>query len=121
MLAASWPEAIGESPEILFINLIEDRDHGMLDDFVLSAFALNVIINWVDPEIVRAHWRGEEDLLETIKKGIKNAELLVPDAILKKIQAWVGKQTERALVPVEVHPPVVTEQPKRKRSSRPKK
>src|SRR5262249_12375556 len=36
MLAASWPEAIGESPKVLFINLIEDRDHGMLDDFVLQ-------------------------------------------------------------------------------------
>src|ERR1051325_5615543 len=28
---------------------------GMLDDFVLSAFALNVILNWVDPAIVRSH------------------------------------------------------------------
>lgn len=77
---------------------------GMLDDFVLSAFALNIIINWVDPEVVRSHWRGEEDLLETIKKGIKNAELLVPDAILKKIHSWIDVQTQRALVPVEEKP-----------------
>jgi uncharacterized membrane protein YkvA (DUF1232 family) len=94
---------------------------GMLDDFVLSAFALNVIINWVDPEIVRSHWRGEEDLLETIKKGIKNAELLVPDAILKKIQVWIGKHAERALVPVEAAPAVVSEEPKRRKTTRRKK
>jgi len=74
---------------------------GMLDDFVLSAFALNVILNWVDPAIVRAHWQGEKDLLETVQKGIKNAELLVPEPIVKKIQTWIGKHVEKALVPVE--------------------
>jgi len=82
---------------------------GMLDDFVLSAFALNVILNWVDPEIVKSHWRGEQDLLTTIQKAIKNAEVLIPEAIVKKIQTWIGKQTERALVPVKPDPPVVPE------------
>jgi uncharacterized membrane protein YkvA (DUF1232 family) len=74
---------------------------GMLDDFVLSAFAINVILNWVDPAIVRSHWLGEKDLLETIQKGVKNAELLVPEPIVKKIQMWVGRHVEKALVPVE--------------------
>jgi uncharacterized membrane protein YkvA (DUF1232 family) len=74
---------------------------GMLDDFVLSAFALNVILNWVDPAIVRSHWAGEKDLLETVQKGIKNAEVLVPEPIVKKIQMWIGKHVEKALVPVE--------------------
>ena len=74
---------------------------GMLDDFVLSAFALNVILNWVDPAIVRSHWVGEKDLLETVQKGVKTAEVLVPEAIVKKIQMWIGKYTEKALVPVE--------------------
>jgi uncharacterized membrane protein YkvA (DUF1232 family) len=71
---------------------------GMLDDFVLSAFALNVILNWVDPAVVRSHWRGEEDLLETVQKGMKTAELLVPEAIVKKIQSWVGRHAEKAVV-----------------------
>lgn len=74
---------------------------GMLDDFVLSAFALNVILNWVDPEIVRSHWQGDKDLLETVQKGMKNAELLVPEPIVKKIQTWIGKHIEKALAPVE--------------------
>ena len=34
--AASWPEAIGKTPKVLFIDLIEDRDHGMLDDLILQ-------------------------------------------------------------------------------------
>src|ERR1700733_7872339 len=36
MLAAPWPKTIRETPKILFINLIEDRDHGLLDNFVLQ-------------------------------------------------------------------------------------
>ena len=94
---------------------------GMLDDFVLSAFALNVIVNWVDPEIVKSHWRGEADLLETIQKAIKNAELLVPEAIVKKIQAWIGKHTERALVPVQAQPPVAAEKPARRKKAKSRK
>jgi uncharacterized membrane protein YkvA (DUF1232 family) len=74
---------------------------GMLDDFVLSAFAMNVILNWVDPAIVRSHWVGEKDLLETVQRGVRTAEVLVPEPIVKKIQMWIGKHTEKALVPVE--------------------
>src|SRR5262245_22960432 len=77
---------------------------GMLDDFVLSAFALNVILNWVDPEIVREHWHGNNDLLTTVQKAIKNSELLVPDAILKKIEFWIGKHSAKAIVPVTATP-----------------
>jgi uncharacterized membrane protein YkvA (DUF1232 family) len=84
-----------------FIPEIFSGLFGMLDDFVLSAFALNVILNWVDPAVVRSHWAGEKDLLETVQKGIKNAEVLVPEPIVKKIQLWIGRHIEKALVPVE--------------------
>ena len=36
MLTAPWPEAIRETPKILLINLIEDCDHGLLDNLVLQ-------------------------------------------------------------------------------------
>src|ERR1035437_9984169 len=36
MLAAPWPEAIREPPKVLLIDLIEDCDHGLLNDFVLQ-------------------------------------------------------------------------------------
>jgi uncharacterized membrane protein YkvA (DUF1232 family) len=86
---------------------------GMLDDFVLSAFALNVLLNWVDPSIVRSHWQGERDLLETVQKGMKNAEILVPEAIVKKIQLWIGRHVEKAIVPVESKPKA---KPRRKKT-----
>jgi len=88
---------------------------GVLDDFVLSAFALDVILNWIDPAIVQSHWRGEAALLPTIQKTIKNAEILVPEAILKKIEAWIGKHVERAIVPAQ---PEQTAPKKRGRKSK---
>ena len=103
---------------------------GMLDDFVLSAFALNVILNWVDPEIVKSHWKGNTDLLSTIQKAFKNSEILVPETILKKIEMWISRHASKAVVPVPVPPadlePSPEEQeveeptPKRRRSTRKK-
>lgn len=72
---------------------------GMLDDFVLSAFAINVILNWVDPEIVKSHWKGKSDLLVVVQKAMKNAEILVPDAVLKKIEGWIGRHAAKAVAP----------------------
>ena len=36
MLATLWAEAIRETPKILFINLVEDRDHSLLNNLVLQ-------------------------------------------------------------------------------------
>ena len=36
MLAASWTETIGEAQEIRFIDLVEDRHYGLLNDLVLQ-------------------------------------------------------------------------------------
>ena len=95
---------------------------GIADDFVLAAFAMNVLLNWIDPEIVNSHWRGKKDLLTTIQKGIKNAEILVPEAILKKIQGWIGQRApQHAIVPVQpasAAPSTESEEPKASRKKR---
>src|SRR5262245_49456825 len=36
MLATPWPETIGESQEIDFVDLVEYPHHGLLDDLVLQ-------------------------------------------------------------------------------------
>jgi hypothetical protein len=36
MLASSWSETIRIAPKILLVYLIEDRDHGLLNDLVLQ-------------------------------------------------------------------------------------
>src|ERR1700745_4105654 len=36
MLIAPWSEAIREAPKILLVNLVEDRDYGLLNNLVLQ-------------------------------------------------------------------------------------
>jgi hypothetical protein len=36
VLAAAWSKPIRESPKILLINLVEDGDHGLLNDLVFQ-------------------------------------------------------------------------------------
>jgi len=36
VLAAPWPETIREAPKIFLVNLIEDGDHGLLNNLVLQ-------------------------------------------------------------------------------------
>jgi hypothetical protein len=36
MLAPSWTKPIGETPKVLFVDLVEDCDYGLLNYFVLQ-------------------------------------------------------------------------------------
>ena len=36
MRAAPWSEPVGESQKVLFIDLVEDRHHGLLNNLVLQ-------------------------------------------------------------------------------------
>jgi uncharacterized membrane protein YkvA (DUF1232 family) len=94
---------------------------GMLDDFVLSAFALNVILNWIDPEIVKSHWRGKSDLLGLVQKAMRNSEILVPEAVLKKIESWIGRHAAKAVVPVPAAQAPADEPQAKRRAPRRKK
>jgi len=63
---------------------------GQLDDIVVAAFALNIILN-NNPEIVKRHWAGEKDILETVKNIIKFADEMVGSGLLKKIFEWFSR------------------------------
>ena len=59
---------------------------GYVDDIALAAFVLNAIINNTDPEIVRKHWAGEEDVLEVIKKILHVADRMVGSGLWTKLK-----------------------------------
>ncbi|GAA4703256.1 YkvA family protein [Brevibacillus fulvus] len=59
---------------------------GWLDDVVLAVYALRKILVDVDPQIVKEHWNGQEDLLEVITKVIKAADELVGKKIIRKLE-----------------------------------
>lgn len=59
---------------------------GLLDDVILSVYALRRILADVDESIVREHWNGEQDVLGVITKVITEADNLVGQKIVAKLK-----------------------------------
>ncbi len=62
---------------------------GFLDDIVFAAYALNSILSRTDPEIVRKHWAGKDDVLVTVQKIIVQADQIIGSGLVKKIRNLV--------------------------------
>jgi uncharacterized membrane protein YkvA (DUF1232 family) len=59
---------------------------GYLDDLVFAVYLLNKLLTDTDVEILREHWSGREDILETIRKILNAADNLVGSDILSKFK-----------------------------------
>jgi len=59
---------------------------GYLDDIAVAAFILNDLINEVDPQIIRKHWAGEQDVLILIKTILTNADKMIGSKMWQKIK-----------------------------------
>ena len=63
---------------------------GYVDDIALAAYVLNNIINNIDPEIVKKHWAGDEEILEVIKHILEVADEMVGSGLWGKIKNMIG-------------------------------
>ena len=59
---------------------------GYLDDIAVAAYILNDLINEVDPQIVKKHWAGEQDVLVLIKTILTNADKMIGSKMWKRIR-----------------------------------
>ena len=59
---------------------------GYLDDIAVSAYILNDLINDVDPQIVRKHWAGEQDILDLVKTILANADKMIGGKLWERIK-----------------------------------
>jgi len=59
---------------------------GYLDDIAVAAFILNNLINEVDPQIIRKHWAGEQDVLVLIKTILANADKMIGSKMWQRIK-----------------------------------
>ena len=50
---------------------------GFLDDLVFGVYLLNRLLRDTDPQVLRDHWSGTEDVLTTITKVLNAADKLV--------------------------------------------
>lgn len=64
---------------------------GYLDDLVVGVLALDRILNYTSPEIVKENWRGEADILLLIQDISKNSQNFLNATVLKKIKQLFGK------------------------------
>ena len=59
---------------------------GYLDDIVLAAHVLNGIVNHTDPEVLRRHWCGDDDVLDVIRRILATADNMVGSGVWKKLK-----------------------------------
>lgn len=59
---------------------------GYLDDLVFGVYILNKMLADTDVEILRGHWSGDQDVLESIRKVLNAADKLVSDGVLAKLK-----------------------------------
>ncbi len=63
---------------------------GYLDDVSVAAYILNDLINTVDPELIKKHWAGEEDVLKLIQDIIANADKMLGSGLWTTIKEKFG-------------------------------
>jgi uncharacterized membrane protein YkvA (DUF1232 family) len=69
------------------IDLIPDIIPGLghVDDLVLTAFALDQILNRIPEELVREHWDGDDDVLQMVREILDIAAGIVPEWLRKRL------------------------------------
>lgn len=59
---------------------------GYIDDLVFGVYLLHKILADTDPAVLREHWSGSEDILDSIQKVLNAADTLVGSDLLGKIK-----------------------------------
>ena len=59
---------------------------GYLDDLVFGVYVLNRIVKDTDASVLRQHWSGNNDVLESIQKVLNAADSLVGTEFLGRIK-----------------------------------
>lgn len=62
---------------------------GFLDDIAVAAFVLNTLLNNINPEIVRRHWAGEDDILEIVRRVIQAADDMIGKGMYRRIERLI--------------------------------
>lgn len=64
---------------------------GYVDDIALTAHVLHSIVNHTDPEVLRRHWAGEDDVLEVLQRILAAADEMVGSGIWKRLKRLGGR------------------------------
>ncbi len=67
-------------PELLFGPV------GYIDDVAIACYVLNSVLTKTDPDVVRKHWAGEEDVLELIERVLAKADSILGSGLWARIR-----------------------------------
>lgn len=67
---------------------------GFIDDIALAAYVLNDIFK-ANEKIVRKHWAGEKDILETIEKITEATDNLVGSGVWSRLKLLLNEKTRK--------------------------
>jgi len=59
---------------------------GYMDDLVFAVYVLNKLLGDIDVNVVREHWSGNSDVLETIQRVLNAADSLVGTDVLGRLK-----------------------------------
>jgi uncharacterized membrane protein YkvA (DUF1232 family) len=62
---------------------------GYIDDLVFGVYLLNKLLSDTDPEVIRQHWSGSDDVFETIQKVLNAADNLIGSELLGRFKKTV--------------------------------
>jgi uncharacterized membrane protein YkvA (DUF1232 family) len=62
---------------------------GFVDDLVLAVFMLNKVLGDTDPEVLREHWSGREDVLAVIQRILGAADTMVGSDLVGRVKKLV--------------------------------
>ncbi len=63
---------------------------GVLDDVALAAYALQGVLTNTDPEVLRRHWAGDQDLLTVIQEVLGHADKMLGFTVWNKLRKLVA-------------------------------
>jgi len=67
---------------------------GYLDDLVFGVYVLNKVLQDSDPSVLREHWSGSDDVLDSIQRVLKAADSLVGSEFLSRIKKMMKIKPE---------------------------
>jgi len=62
---------------------------GYIDDLVFGVYLLNKLLSDTDVEVLREHWSGRDDILESIRNVLNAADNLVGSDMLGKLKKTI--------------------------------
>ena len=62
---------------------------GYLDDLIFAVYVLNKILGTTDPAVLREHWSGRGDVLETMQRVLHEADTVVDSKVMAKLKKMV--------------------------------